>query len=406
MPRAMIIVLDSCGCGASADAADYGDAGANTLGHIAEHCATGKADRSGLRSGPLNVPNMAALGLSGAHLASTGTPLAGVPMPGERAGEYGCAVEISQGKDTPSGHWEIAGCPLPFKWGYFLDRNNSFPPELVARIIREGKLPGILGNCHASGTAIIDELAAEHMRTGKPICYTSVDSVLQIAAHEAAFGLKRLYELCKIVRVLVDPLNIGRVIARPFIGSPQTGFLRTPNRKDFAVAPPNATILDRAHEAGRAIVTIGKIGDIFAHRNTQIERKAVSNDTHFTMAVETMQDMPDGGFAFVNLVDFDTDYGHRRDVPGYAAALEAFDRRLPELQSVLKPGDLVVITADHGNDPSWPGTDHTREHVPILAFGPGIAGRAIGKRASFADIGQRVASHLGLAALPAGTSWR
>ena len=406
MPRAVIIVLDSVGCGASADAADYGDAGANTLGHIAEHCAAGKADQAGLRSGPLHVPNMAALGLCGAHLASTGLPLAGVPMPAETAGEYGCAVEVSQGKDTPSGHWEIAGCPVPFKWGYFRDRDNSFPPDLVAGIIREGQLPGILGNCHASGTAIIDELAAEHMRTGKPICYTSVDSVLQIAAHEATFGLKRLYDLCRTVRILVDRLNIGRVIARPFIGSPETGFMRTPNRKDFAVAPPNATILDRAHDSGRAIVTIGKIGDIFAHRNTATERKGISNDSHFTMAVETMRDLPDGGLAFVNLVDFDTEYGHRRDVAGYAAALEAFDRRLPELQATLRPGDMAIITADHGNDPTWPGTDHTREHVPVLAFGPGIKGRSIGKRSSLADIGQTVARHLGLAALPAGTSWQ
>lgn len=406
MPRAMIIVLDSVGCGASADAADYGDAGANTLGHIAEHCAAGRADRSGLRAGPLHVPHMAALGLSGAHLASTGNPLAGVPMPAAPSGEYGCAVEISQGKDTPSGHWEIAGCPVPFKWGYFLDKGHSFPPDLIAAIIREGNIPGILGNCHASGTAVIDDFGPEHMRSGKPICYTSVDSVLQIAAHEEVFGLERLHDLCKVARKLVDPLNIGRVIARPFVGTPSKGFTRTPNRKDFAIAPPNATILDRAHEAGRAIVTIGKIGDIFAHRNTATERKGVSNDTHFGMAVETMRGLPDGGFAFVNLVDFDTEYGHRRDVPGYAACLEAFDRRLPELQALLKPGDMVIITADHGNDPSWPGTDHTREHVPILGFGPGIAGRAIGRRASFADIGQSIAAHLGLAALPAGTSWR
>jgi phosphopentomutase len=406
MPRAMIIVLDSVGCGASADAAEYGDAGANTLGHIAEHCATGTADRPGLRTGPLHVPHMAALGLSGAHLASTGQPLAGVPMPSAAAGEYGCAIEISQGKDTPSGHWEIAGCPVPFKWGYFLDKNNSFPPDLVAAIIRDGHIPGILGNCHAPGTAVIDDYGPEHMRSGKPICYTSVDSVLQIAAHEEVFGLQRLYDLCRTVRKLVDPLNIGRVIARPFVGTEAAGFQRTPNRKDFAVSPPNATILDRAHEAHRAIVTIGKIGDIFAHRNTATELKGVSNDTHITMAVKTMRDLADGGFAFVNLVDFDTEYGHRRDVPGYAACLEAFDRRLPELQAALRPGDLVIITADHGNDPSWPGTDHTREHVPVLGFGPGIAGCAIGRRASFADIGQRVAAHLGLAPLPAGTSWR
>ena len=405
MPRAMIIVLDSVGCGAAADAADYGDTGANTLGHIAEHCATGRADRAGLRSGLLHVPHMAALGLGGAHLISTGEPLAGVPMPDQAAGQHGCATEISQGKDTPSGHWEMAGCPVPFKWGYFPDKENSFPPDLVAAIIHHGKIPGILGNCHAAGTSIIDDYGPEHMRFGKPICYTSVDSVLQIAAHEEVFGLRRLYDLCKIVRKLVDPLNIGRVIARPFLGTPASGFTRTPNRKDFAVPPPNATILDRAHEASRAIVTIGKIGDIFSHRNTGRELKGVSNDTHFTMAIETMRDLPDGGLCFVNLVDFDTEFGHRRDVPGYAAALEAFDRRLPDLQAVLAAGDLVIITADHGNDPTWPGTDHTREHVPILAFGPTILGGAIGRRTSFADIGQSVASHLGLKALPAGTSW-
>ncbi len=405
MPRAMIIVLDSVGCGGAADAADYGDTGANTLGHIAGHCATGRADRAGLRAGPLHVPHMASLGLSSAHQVSTGVPLEGVPMPARPTGHFGCAAQISQGKDTPSGHWEMAGCPVPFKWGYFLDKDNSFPPDLVAAIIHQGNIPGILGNCHASGTSVIDDFGPEHMRFGKPICYTSVDSVLQIAAHEEVFGLDRLYGLCRIVRKLVDPLNIGRVIARPFVGTPSTGFVRTPNRKDFAVSPPNATILDRAQEAGRAVITIGKIGDIFAHRNTGTERKGISNDSHVSMAVETMRDLPDGGFCFVNLVDFDTEFGHRRDVPGYAAALEAFDLSLPELQAVLLPGDLVIITADHGNDPTWPGTDHTREQVPVLGFGPGIMGRDIGRRTSFADIGQSVASHLGLKALPAGTSW-
>lgn len=405
MPRAIIIVLDSLGCGASADAADYGDAGANTLGHIAEHCARGAADREGLRAGPLHVPHLAALGLSEAHRASTGAVLAGVPSPPAPAGLHGFGVERSQGKDTPSGHWEIAGCPVPFQWGYFLDKERSFPDDLVAAIIREGGLPGILGNRHASGTAIIDDLAAEHMLTGEPICYTSVDSVFQIAAHEETFGLQRLYELCKVVRRLVDPLNIGRVIARPFTGSVETGFQRTANRKDFAVEPPGPTLLDRAAEAGRAVVSIGKIGDIFAHRNTGAELKGASNDAHVTLAAGTLESLPDGGFCFVNLVDFDSEYGHRRDVAGYAAAIEAFDARLPELQARLRPGDLIVITADHGNDPTWPGTDHTREHVPILAFGPGLAGRPIGRRASFADIGQSVAAHLGLAPLPHGTSW-
>ena len=405
MPRAMILVLDSLGCGAAADAADYGDVGADTLGHIAEHCADGRADRLGLRSGPLHVPHMAALGLAAAYRTSTGKTLQGVPDPASPAGLHGCAVEISQGKDTPSGHWEIAGCPVPFRWGYFLSKERSFPPDLVAAILREGGLAGILGDCQASGTEIIARHGAEHVMTGKPICYTSADSVLQIAAHEEAFGLERLYALCRTVRRLVDPLNIGRVIARPFTGTEESGFVRTANRKDFAIAPPNATLLDRAAEAGRAIITIGKIGDIFAHRNTARERKGASNDAHLSMALEALHTLPDGGFAFVNLVDFDTEHGHRRDVAGYAAEIEAFDRRLLEIQAALRSGDLVIVTADHGNDPSFPGTDHTREHVPVLGFGPGIAGRALGKRASFADIGQSCAWHLGLVPLPAGTSW-
>lgn len=405
MPRAMIIVLDSAGCGGAPDAAAYGDEGADTLGHIAQACAAGRAGRAGLRSGPLHLPNLAALGLSHACRASTGGWLARMPRPVVPRGLHGCGVEISQGKDTPSGHWEIAGCPVPFQWGYFTSLDNSFPPELVAAILREGKVGAILGNRHASGTAVIDELGAEHVRTGFPICYTSVDSVFQIAAHEESFGLERLYELCRTVRRLVDPLNIGRVIARPFVGNAETGFTRTANRKDFAVQPPGDTLLDRAVQAGREVVTIGKIGDIFAHRSTGRELKGKSNDDHVTLALQTLDSLEEGGFAFVNLVDFDTEFGHRRDPAGYAAALEAFDRRLPQLEAALRPGDLVVITADHGNDPTWRGTDHTRENVPILAFGPGVKGRSIGRRASFADIGQSVAAHLGLPALEAGASW-
>jgi phosphopentomutase len=405
MPRAMIMVLDSVGCGGAADAAAYGDAGSDTLGHIAAACANGKGGRESLRAGPLHLPNLIGLGLAQACHASTGQWLRRMPRAARPAALHGCGVEVSQGKDTPSGHWEIAGCPVPFRWGYFTALTDSFPPDLVAAIVSEGRLPGILANRHASGTAVIDDFAAEHIATGKPICYTSVDSVLQIAAHEEHFGLERLYGLCRVVRRLVDPLNIGRVIARPFIGAVETGFTRTPNRKDFAIPPPNATILDRAVEAGRAVVTIGKIGDIFAHRATGEERKGRNNNEHFSLAVETFRDLPDGGFAFANLVDFDTEYGHRRDVPGYAACLEAFDRRLPELTGAMRAGDLLVITADHGNDPTWPGTDHTREHVPILAFAPGVPGRDIGRRATFADIGQSVAAHLRLAPLPHGDSW-
>jgi phosphopentomutase len=405
MTRAILIVLDSVGCGGAEDAAAYGDEGADTLGHIAQDCAEGRGDREGLRRGPLHIPNLARLGLAHACEASTGKPLAGVPRPGEPAGQYGYGVEVSQGKDTPSGHWEIAGCPVPFKWGYFTALENSFPPDLVAAIIREGALPGILGNKHASGTAVIDELAEEHIATGKPICYTSVDSVLQIAAHEEHFGLERLYGLCKKVRVLVDPLRIGRVIARPFIGTTETGFTRTGNRKDFAIPPPDETILDRLADRGRAVVTVGKIGDIFAHRNTGEEIKPFGNAAMFAAALEAFGRLPDGGFCFVNLVDFDTEYGHRRDIPGYAAALEAFDRELPRLEALLRPGDLSVITADHGNDPSWPGTDHTREHVPILAFRPGVEAGPIGRRGSFADIAAALGGWLGIGVVGPGRSW-
>ena len=405
MARAILIVLDSVGCGAAQDAHLYGDAGSDTLGHIAQACADGRGDRDGLRTGPLTLPNLARLGLSHACEASTGKPLAGVARPQIPSGQYGYGVEISQGKDTPSGHWEIAGHPVPFAWGYFTALEDSFPADLIAAIIREGALPGILGNRHASGTAIIDGLAGEHIATGKPICYTSVDSVLQIAAHEDHFGLARLYDLCRKVRVLVDPLRIGRVIARPFVGDAEAGFTRTANRKDFAIPPPNETLLDRLAAQGRSVVTVGKIGDIFAHRATGEEIKPFGNAAMFDAALGALDALPDGGFCFVNLVDFDTEYGHRRDVPGYAAALEAFDAMVPRLEAGLRPGDLAVITADHGNDPTWRGTDHTREHVPILAFGPGVDARAIGRRASFADIAATIARWLGLGTIDSGRAW-
>ncbi|MBD3846818.1 phosphopentomutase [Bosea sp. SSUT16] len=405
MARALLIVLDSVGCGAAEDAGAYGDAGSDTLGHIAQACAEGRGDREGLRSGPLNLPNLFRLGLAHACEASTGRPLAGVAKPAQPQGRWGYGVEVSQGKDTPSGHWEIAGCPVSFRWGYFTALENSFPAELVAGIVKEGSLPGILGNRHASGVAIIDELAAEHIRTGKPICYTSVDSVLQIAAHEEHFGLDRLYALCRTVRTLVDPLRIGRVIARPFTGSPEEGFTRTGNRKDFAIPPPQETILDRLAALARPIVTVGKIGDIFAHRATGVEIKPFGNAAMVEAALEAWDGLPDGGFCFVNLVDFDTEFGHRRDVPGYAAALEAFDRLVPHLEAALRPGDIAVITADHGNDPTWPGTDHTREHVPILAFGPGIPRTPLGRRESFADIAASLGIWLGIGPVGPGRHW-
>jgi phosphopentomutase len=272
-------------------------------------------------------------------------------------------------------------------------------------LIAQAGLPGILGNRHAAGVAIIDDLGAEHVRTGMPICYTSADSVFQIAAHEESFGLERLYATCRIARELCDAYRVGRVIARPFAGSAADGFRRTANRKDYAVEPPGRTLLDVLDGAGRSVVSVGKIGDIYAHRATGREIKPGGNAACLDAALAAFAGLPEGGLVFLNLVDFDTEYGHRRDVPGYAAELERFDARLPEIRDVLRPGDLCVITADHGNDPTWGGTEHTREQVPVLAFGPGLAPGPLGRRESFADIGASLAHHLGVARLDAGTSW-
>ena len=405
MPRAAILVLDSVGCGGAEDAAAYGDAGADTLGHIAEACALGRGNRGGLRAGPLCLPNLAALGLGRTLALSRGRPAPGLTVDTSPLAQWGYAVERSNGKDTPSGHWEIAGTPVPFDWGYFPRTTPCLPAGLVADLVAEAHLPGILGDTHASGTEVLDRFGDAHLRSGKPILYTSVDSVLQIAAHEERFGLERLYDLCRVARRLCDPLNIGRVIARPFLGTVATGFVRTPHRKDFAVPPPPGTLLQRADEAGRAIVTIGKIGDIFAHRYTGTERKGASDDEHVALTLAALADVPDGGLIFANFVDFDTEHGHRRDVAGYAACLERFDRHIPALRAALRPGDLAIITADHGNDPTWTGTDHTREHVPILCFGPEIQPGPIGRRESFADIGETVAMHLGLRPGAHGRGW-
>jgi phosphopentomutase len=346
---------------------------------------------------------MASLGLGEACRSATGKTL---PLQGHhQRGQWGHAQEQSKGKDTVSGHWEIAGAPADFAFGYFPDIEHSFPPALLDAVIAEAGLPGILGDCHASGTTIIETLGAEHVASGKPIFYTSADSVLQIAAHEESFGLEQLYTLCRLVRGQVDPLRIGRVIARPFIGSLEGGFHRTGNRKDFAIPPPEGTILDRAAHEKRDIISVGKIGDIFTHRNTGREIKANGNMALFDAMLGELDSLSDGGFLFANFVDFDSEYGHRRDVAGYAACLEAFDSRLPELETKLKPGDLVILTADHGNDPTWHGTDHTREQVPILAFGPTRAQSVIGARNSFADLGESIAQWLHLPAGQKGHSW-
>jgi len=396
MARALLLVLDSFGVGGAPDAGHYGDLGANTLGHIAEFCAAGAADKAGLRSGPLMLPNMSALGLLTIAEQASGEKPAGMAPPERIVGLHGCASEVSKGKDTPSGHWEIAGTPVRFDWGYFPTEGDAFSPELVQAICEEGKVPGILGNCHASGTDVIARLGEEHVKSGKPICYTSSDSVFQIAAHETHFGLDRLIELCKVVRKLLDPLNIGRVIARPFVGETAPTFTRTGNRRDFSVLPPEPTLLDRLVEMDRKVLAIGKIGDIYAHQGVSRVIKATGNDALMDATLAAMDEAENGDLVFTNFVDFDMSYGHRRDVAGYAAALEAFDARLPEIQTKMQPGDIAILTADHGCDPTWRGTDHTRERVPIMVFGSGVRARNIGIRPTFADIGESIASHLSI----------
>jgi phosphopentomutase len=401
--RAFILVLDSLGIGASTDADRFGDNGADTLGHIAERCAAGLADDAG-RSGPLAIPNLLRLGLGMAALESRGHPAIGLDTVSPPEGAWGYAVEQSRGKDTPSGHWEIAGLPVPFDWHYFPNTHPCFPANLIAALVERGDLPGILGDCHASGTDIVSELGEEHIRSGKPICYTSADSVFQIAAHEDHFGLERLYALCEIARELVDPLEVGRVIARPFVGEDAVSFIRTANRRDYTTPPFTETLLDRAVAAGREVVSVGKVADIFAGHGITRRIKAGGNMALFDRLMEQVDEAADGVIVFVNFVDFDMLYGHRRDVSGYAAALEEFDRRLPVLEYRLRPGDLVLMTADHGCDPTWKGTDHTREHVPVVFFGPGVRTGSLGRREGFADMGQTIADHLGLDPLEHGTA--
>lgn len=391
MPRAILCILDSFGIGGAPDAADYGDTGADTLGHIAANYQ-------------ISLPNLDALGLGAAAKLSTGQIPRGLSDQ-PRGGRWGVGREVSKGKDTPSGHWEIAGVPVPFDWGYFPQTEPTFPPELIAQLIEKSGIPGILGNKHASGTAIIAELGEESIRTGKPICYTSIDSVFQIAAHEIHFGLERLYKLCETTFELTAPLNIGRVIARPFVGETADTFKRTGNRRDFAIAPPEPTLLDRAKDVGRQVYAIGKISDIYAGHGVTHKIKATGNMALFDRTLEAMEMAADGAFIMVNFVDFDQDFGHRRDVPGYAQALEAFDRRLPELIAALRPDDLVVLTADHGNDPTWRGSDHTREQTPIMVFSPALTPGTIGIRPTFADIGESIARWLGLAPGPHGKSF-
>ena len=397
MTRAFLIVMDSVGCGGAPDAAAFGDAGSNTLGHIAAECAAGRADVG--RSGPLHVPNLDALGLGAAIRLASGHDAPGLTA--VPSGRWGAATEVSKGKDTPSGHWELAGVPVPWDWHYFPDTQPAFPPELVAEVCRIAGVGGILGNCHASGTEIIDRLGAEHVRTGWPICYTSADSVFQIAAHEGVFGLDRLIHLCQTLAPTLHAMKVGRAIARPFVGT-EGQFQRTGNRRDFAIAPPAPTLLDWAAGAGRATHAIGKIGDIFSHRGIGKLWKAKDDaglSEHLMALADTAEE---GSLTFANFVEFDTNFGHRRDVAGYARQLEWFDGRVGAFLSHLRPGDLAIFTADHGNDPTYKGTEHTRERVPVLCAGVGSGGIDL---RSFTDVAASVAAHLGLTERGQGESF-
>ncbi len=400
MTRAFLIVLDSVGCGGAPDAHKFfndktvPDTGANTLAHIAQACAEGRAEEG--RSGPLSLPHLDALGLGAAVRLASGDDTPGLDA--TPAGLWGAAQEVSPGKDTPTGHWEIAGVPLPWDWGYFPDTTPTFPADLTAAICKAADVDGILADKHASGTVVLDELGAEHIRTGRPIVYTSADSVVQIAAHEEHFGLERLYALCQAIAPMVHDMRVGRVIARPFVGSEAEGFTRTTNRRDFAMTPPNPTLCDWVTDAGGKVHAIGKIGDIFAHRGITSVQKGVDADL-MEYLLTSFDDAQDGDLVFANFVEFDTKYGHRRDISGYARALEWFDTQVPRVLAKMREGDLVLFTADHGNDPSWVGTDHTRERVPVVAAGLGT--REIGQ-VGFSDIGASVAAHLGLDTRGAG----
>ena len=387
MSRAFLFVMDSVGIGGAPDAASFGDEGSNTVGHISDHKK-------------LHIPNLTNLGLAKAVKAASGSAH-GLDVEAPTTGSFGFATEVSQGKDTITGHWEMAGVPLKFGWGYFPHSIPAFPQSLMDEILKRCNLPGFLAMCHASGTQVIEDFGEEHMRSGKPIIYTSADSVLQIAAHEESFGLQRLYDVCKVARELTFALNIGRVIARPFLGTTAANFTRTGNRKDYAVLPPSPTLLDVLSGAGREVISVGKIGDIYAHSGTGKEFKANGNAALMAETLKHMDGLADGGFLMTNFVEFDSEYGHRRDVLGYGHALEKFDAMLPAVLAKLKTDDLLIITADHGNDPTWKGTDHTREAIPILCNQK----LEIGKRNSFADIGQSIATHLKVSALAAGIAF-
>lgn len=403
MANAIILVIDSFGIGASDDADTFGDQGANTLLHIAQACADGQCNEG--RTGPLTLPNLSRLGLGLACELSCGTFPPGLERELDKGSVWGYAREISTGKDTPSGHWEMAGVPVLFDWGYFPQTRPSFPDAFTRAFIQQARLPGILGNCHGSGTEILQQYAEQHIQTSMPICYTSGDSVFQIAAHEEHFGLERLYHLCEIARTLLDELNIGRVIARPFTGNGEEGFTRTHNRRDFSIPPPQPTLLNAVLDAGGKVTGVGKVSDIFAGKGLSHSIKASGTAQQIQATLLALEPSNIPHLIFTNLVDFDTLYGHRRDIQGYGRELEKLDGLMPDLLQAMSDDDILIITADHGCDPSWPGTDHTREHVPLLCYSRQMVSGSIGARQTFADIAQTLCTFFNLSPMEYGTSF-
>ncbi len=387
--RVCILMMDSLGIGASADAPKYGDENANTLAHIMDAVPD------------IKLPNLTRWGLLHALELSSGRNFYGNTQP---IGQYGYAIEQSYGKDTPSGHWELMGLPVQFDWGFFPQTIPCFPEELIEKFLKETGLKGVLGNCHASGTEIIERFGEEHQKTGFPIVYTSADSVFQIAAHEHHFGLERLYAICEIARRLVDEYKVGRVIARPFKGE-KGAYVRTANRRDYTTPPFEPTLLDHLTSAGRRVFALGKIADIFAHQGVTDEIHGEDNQDLFDKTLKIFAKAPDGSLVFTNFVDFDSKYGHRRDIQGYAKALEKFDANLLKLEHILKEQDMVFLVADHGCDPTQPGSDHTREHIPVVVYGPNIQAQSLGARQTFADVGQTIARYLQVRHLNSGVGW-
>jgi len=415
MARAFILVIDSFGIGHAPDAEKYGDKGANTLLHIAQACASGKCDGPArARKGALTVPNLRALGLEGALELASGQslPADGAAKP-KLIGAYAAGEEISAGKDTPSGHWEMMGLPVETEWGFFhqppadkqADYIGVFPRKLLERIYQKAGLKGSLGNEIASGTEIIARLGEEHLKTGLPIFYTSTDSVFQVAAHERIFPLERLYALCEIIRAELEPYNVGRVIARPFVGDNARNFRRSNGRRDWTTPPEKPTLFDAVQAAGGETIAIGKIADIFAHQGISKAVKAYGTPALFEATMEQVKIAPEGSLTMTNFVDFDQNFGHRRDIAGYGNELEVLDALLPQLLAALRPRDLLVITADHGCDPTWRGNDHTREYVPQLFYSAAVPPGSLGRRKSFAGLGQSVAAWLGAAPLAHGESY-